>query len=169
MITRSELYEMIWKGSGKAVAAQLGVSDSYLSRVCRALDVPRPPPGWQAKQKAGRAPPPPPLPRTRLGDPEIWSKGDASGLPIRYLYRFRDRAAGEHVLVTHARQTFANARESGDKSHLISRSSKVMDLTVSGTTLAPALQFSNTLLLALERSGHAVKVAPRQGFIVSVR
>jgi hypothetical protein len=42
-ITRSELYEQIWEKPMTKVAAQYGLSDVGLAKICRNLNIPRPP------------------------------------------------------------------------------------------------------------------------------
>jgi len=41
--TRAELFAMVWDRPATAVAEQLGVSDAYLSKLCKKLQVPKPP------------------------------------------------------------------------------------------------------------------------------
>lgn len=61
-ITREELHQLVWMEPGTRLAKQFGLSDTGLAKICRKLDVPRPPPGWWAKQAAGRAVEVAPLP-----------------------------------------------------------------------------------------------------------
>lgn len=166
MISREELYGLVWAGPGKAAAERLGISDSYLRRVCTALDVPRPSKGWWMKRAAGTAPPPPPLPPARPGVPAHWAKGGPS---IKQFYRRgicctvpRD---GSHPLVHFARHLFRKARENRDGRHLSTRSFNAIDLTTSADALEGALSFANVLFKAFEARGHPVRVMSRSGFI----
>lgn len=166
MISREELYALVWAGPGKAAAERLGVSDSYLRRVCTALEVPRPGRGWWVQRAAGTAPPPPPLPPARPGIPHHWTKGGPS---IKHLYRHdiwcnacRD---GSHALVNVARNVFGEAREKRDGTHLSPRSYNAIDLTVSAEALESALSFANALFNAFEARGHRVRIGSRSGFI----
>ena len=52
---RAELYEKLWTEPTRTVAKQYGVSDVWLSKVCKALRVPRPGRGYWAKKRAGRS------------------------------------------------------------------------------------------------------------------
>lgn len=54
------------------LAAQFGVSDSFLARVCKRLRIPRPQPGYWAKLAVGKAPPRPALPPVEPGDETHW-------------------------------------------------------------------------------------------------
>jgi hypothetical protein len=51
---RVELYEKVWSQPTRNVAKQLGVSDVWLGKICRALRVPLPGRGHWAKRSAGR-------------------------------------------------------------------------------------------------------------------
>lgn len=46
--TRQQLYDLIWSSPMTQVAAQLGISDVMLARICTQKDVPRPPLGYWA-------------------------------------------------------------------------------------------------------------------------
>lgn len=75
MISREELYQLVWSKPMTKVAEQFGVSGSYMTRVCTMLNVPRPGVGYWAKLAFDKAPPPTPLPEARPGDTLFWSQG----------------------------------------------------------------------------------------------
>lgn len=52
-ITRDELYWMVWETPMIRLAAEFGLSDNGLRKICRKLDIPCPPAGWWAKRAAG--------------------------------------------------------------------------------------------------------------------
>ncbi len=54
-LTREELHRLVWSTPMIKVAIELGVSGSYLARVCTALGVPRPERGYWAKVAVGGA------------------------------------------------------------------------------------------------------------------
>jgi hypothetical protein len=68
--SREELHKLVWEVPGTHLAKRFGVSDVALAKICRRLDVPRPPPGWWAKKAAGRKVKVLPLPAPRQGTPE---------------------------------------------------------------------------------------------------
>ncbi|ANL41450.1 hypothetical protein [Rhizobium phaseoli] len=114
MITRDELYRLVWAEPASTLALKLRVSDSYLCRVCTALEVPRPPRGYWTRRKAGLEAPVPELPPLRLGSPDRWSRDRAEQVQIRPFYsRFRRRSPGltetEHPLVAASRPHFRAA------------------------------------------------------------
>ena len=55
---RERVYDEVWSDPTRRVAARYGVSDAMLWRVCRQLQVPKPPRGYWAKKRAGK-----PVPR----------------------------------------------------------------------------------------------------------
>jgi hypothetical protein len=76
VITREELYELVWSTPMIKVAEKFEVSGSYLARVCTELRVPRPEPGYWAKLAVGKAPQRPALPEPLSGHPVVWSRTD---------------------------------------------------------------------------------------------
>lgn len=68
MVSRQELYELVWSTPMTKVAEQFEVSNSYMARVCTALNVLRPGRGYWAKLAVGEAPRRLPLPEPRPGD-----------------------------------------------------------------------------------------------------
>lgn len=69
-VSRKELHEFVWTVPGVHLAARFGLSDSGLAKICRKLNIPRPPPGWWAKKAAGRRADITPLPAQRPGIPD---------------------------------------------------------------------------------------------------
>jgi len=62
-LNRLSLYEMVWNKPVTKVAADLGISDVALHKVCRKHDIPVPPRGHWAKLAAGKRVEQTPLPR----------------------------------------------------------------------------------------------------------
>ena len=73
-ITREKLYQEIWAEPITKVSKRHGVSDSYLIRILKSLNIPRPPRGYWAMVAANIHPDIPPLPAAKLGDPITWSR-----------------------------------------------------------------------------------------------
>jgi len=51
-LTRQELYDLVWSKPMIHVAKCFGISDVMLGKICRDLNVPRPPRGYWASLKA---------------------------------------------------------------------------------------------------------------------
>ncbi|MGO7016301.1 hypothetical protein [Rhizobium leguminosarum] len=169
-VTRENLHALVWTKTGKEAAELLGVSGVYLGRVCEALGVPRPPRGWWQKKLVGRASPPVPLPPAKPGHPVEWSKQGHGTPPIWSFDRHRktwatSRASGMHPLSVEALRIFGRATPARGSRTLWTRSGAAIDLTVSSETLDQGIRAANAFFLALEKRGHFVTVAARQGFI----
>jgi hypothetical protein len=168
-MTRETLYEEVWSEPMTAVAARCGVSGSFLTRVCARLNVPRPPRGYWARHAVGKATKRLALPVARPQDELAWSRG---GEPVRAARplpkppettrRPRRRSAGArpslHPLIRGAREHFDAARERDD--YLRPTKKLLVDLVVSKSALARALEVANELFLLLEERGHSVSFAP---------
>lgn len=70
LLTREELHLLVWDVPGIHLAKRFGLSDTGLSKICRKLDVPRPPPGWWAKKSAGHRVQITPLLKPSAGTPD---------------------------------------------------------------------------------------------------
>lgn len=56
-VTRERLYEQIWQRPVRTVAAEYGISDVGLAKICKKLDVPRPTVGYWNRVQHGQSPP----------------------------------------------------------------------------------------------------------------
>ena len=52
-LSREELFTLIWERPATEVAKELGISDVALGKLCRRLQVPKPPRGYWARVQAG--------------------------------------------------------------------------------------------------------------------
>jgi len=168
MITREELYELVWTKAAMHVAADLGVSGSYLGRVCIALNVPRPPRGYWMLKLAGKAPSRPSLPPIQFGHPDRWSKNGEGTPPIQRFHRHPALDAWKHSdlhpLAAEAATVFGSAvPKSGDT--VLRTKAYIADLTTSPAALDRAISLLNGLLTALNDEGHDVEVTPQPNFI----
>ena len=172
-LSREELYELIWKEPMIKAGASLGVSGSYLARVCWALNVPRPARGHWAKLAAGRAAAQPPLPPARPGDELTWRRGFTlpyipESMPSIYRGCEDSPSHGKHPgsrfhpLILGAKRYFEITRQPTSSGYLRPTKRILVDLTVSQTGLDKALAFANELFLALETAGHHVVLSPNR-------
>lgn len=169
VITREELYELVWSAPMVKVAAQFDVSGSYLARVCAALGVPRPERGYWAKLAVGRAPGRPSLPAPQPGDPVVWSRGDE--LPVASTPTQRPLPSlpsqpparpvtGTHGLIRGAKELLLAGRKVDENEHLKPYKKLLVDVITSRSGIDKALAFANDLFNALESAGHRVVIAP---------
>jgi len=168
VISRGELYELVWSKPMTKVSEQFEVSSSYMARVCTILNVPRPERGYWAKLAVGKAPPPQPLPDAKPGDQLYWSKeGELRppAKPTRPPQRRPDVPVriprkGVHGLIRGARAHFEKSRPIDDGAYLKPYKKLLVDITASKAGLDKALDFANDLFNAFESVGHRVVIAP---------
>jgi hypothetical protein len=67
IFTRQEFHDLVWSKPMTALAKEFFLSDVALHKICRKHDVPTPPPGWWAKQQAGKKAKVTPLPELKTG------------------------------------------------------------------------------------------------------
>ncbi len=170
MISREELYELVWSKPMTKVAERFDVSGSYMARICTLLNVPRPERGYWAKLAAGKAPNPTPLPEAQPGDQLYWSKDETLRAPPKPRQtpkprpssrRVRVPRSGVHHLIKGAKEHFQNSRPVDDGAYLKPFKKLLVDVTTSEACLDKALDLANDLFNALESVGHRVVIAPK--------
>ena len=176
-VTREELYEAVWAAPAEKAAAKYAVSGNFLGRVCESLNVPRPPRGYWAKLKFGKAPPKPPLPAAGPGDALEWRRDwvPAARVPPAPptppspadALRRRVPVPERHPLVWQVQPLFEKARPARSYSdapdYLRPYKRNLPDIFVTKEQLPRALDLANNLYRALTASGHRVVLAPDDG------
>ncbi|MFN3668130.1 MAG: hypothetical protein ACK4VY_02385 [Brevundimonas sp.] len=168
MISREELYQLVWTEPMVRIAEQFNVSGSYLARICTLLNVPRPARGYWAKLAVGKAPAQTPLPEAQPGDPLHWSQDGESVAPVKPKAPPRRRSRSTvriardqlHGLIRGARIHFENGRPVDDDAYLKPYKKLLVDVTASKACLDKALNLANDLFNGLESAGHRVILAP---------
>ena len=164
-VTREKLYDEIWADPITKVSKRYGVSDSYLVRILKSLDIPRPPRGYWAMVSAGIHPEKPPLPAAKLGDPITWSRDGqiefaTSTADDRKTARSKRSArTATHGLVREAHEHFKSVRDSRSP-YLRPYKKLTIDLIVSKDTLERGLSIASQFYLLLEELGYHVRIAP---------
>lgn len=167
VVTREELYQMLWTEPATKVAKRLGVSDRYIAqKICPKLDIPFPGSGYWRKRELGRAPPTPPLPERRPGTDQIWQRGKRVRQPplarSAPMVKTRKRKiSGVHALVRElcVRSVMIGARI--DQAYYSpSGTRRLADILVTDNTLAKALRFADKLFGSLDAEDHRVMIAP---------
>lgn len=164
-ISREKLYELVWTHPLGKIAPELGVSDSYLIRVCRALQVPRPGRGYWAKLAHGKKVIKPPLGHVPPGSQVEWSReGPLSEvIPDTEGPRGRGRKRhGLHGLLANVGPKFLRAREprwSSDSIYLRPYKYILPDIIVTKESLEKSLDLANRLYMRMEAEGYSVGIA----------
>lgn len=169
MISREDLYRLVWTEPMTKIAERSEVSGSYLARMCTLLDVPRPERGYWAKLAVGKAPPqpslPPPGPTTLLH----WSReSERVALPRRRPtapprprapVKVRIAQDRVHGVIHGAAAHFRNSRPVKGGGYLKPFKKLLVDVTASPACLDRALDLANELFNALDSVGHRVLLA----------
>ena len=168
MVSREDLYELVWSIPMIKVAEKFSVSGSYMARVCSILNVPRPERGYWAKLQVEKASARPALPEALPGDPLFWSQdGDPSVSRVYAVTatsapaqpRTRRVVAGIHGLIQGAKQHYERGYKIEEGQLLRPYKRQLVDVTASAMGLDKALAFANDLFNALESIGHRVRFA----------
>jgi hypothetical protein len=172
LLTRDSMYALVWSEPMLKVAARYGVSSSYMARICKFMNVPRPERGYWAMVAAGKKPPILPLPDPQPGDQMIWSRGSsdvniAKPLPRppaetqKRRSRPKTKIPSQHPLVSGVKDLFVTCRFTHANGYLKPDKKLLVDLVVTKPSLDKALSFANKLFLSFENRGYHVVLQPR--------
>ncbi len=170
-LTRQQLYEKVWATPATILAREFGVSDVALGKACRRHKIPKPPPGYWAAKRFGKAKPPVPLPRIddRLLESITFHKMEESEM-IPESAEIHAKAAAEksaktitvpsrtgplHPLVSRTKAAMAEAH--ANYKGMVSPSGKAcLGITVGKNSVLRAIRIMNALVRALEARGFPV-------------
>ncbi len=175
MVSRQELYELVWSVPMTKVGEKFKLSGSYMARVCATLRVPRPERGYWAKLAVGKAPEKPALPDAQPGDQLSWYRGEVLSAPARARLvalpphprrgRLPPPVTGIHGLIRDAKGNYDTGYKVEEGQHLRPYKRLLVDVTASRAGLDKALAFANNLFNALESAGHRVLISsPAESF-----
>lgn len=82
-VTRVELHDRVWRTPVRRLAAEYGITDVALAKVCRKLGVPRPPRGYWRKVECGMKIKKPALPRRSPEAPSAATIRGAVGMSVK--------------------------------------------------------------------------------------
>ncbi|MEA2986960.1 MAG: hypothetical protein QOD94_3214 [Alphaproteobacteria bacterium] len=176
VVTRSELYQLVWKEPMSRLAATFSMSDVGLAKICRKHDIPCPPRGYWAKKQHGQEPAQVPLPKSAdatvielhdPSDPAITSavlrreavRKMAEQQPDEAKIVVADTLRGAHELVSRTNQELQSARTSGH-GLIIAPAQRSLDVTTSKGSFRRALLIMDALLKTLEQRGYTVEAGP---------
>lgn len=172
-MTRKDLYEKVWSSPTTELREVLGISDVAIAKLCKKLNVPKPPRGYWEKIKYGHQVSRPPLPT---------AGGDISEqVTIRSSIRNVARTAGPdnhpahisveaftlpvnfksvHPLIKRAREVLTAASKERHQRTVYQRlwhnTPGTLDVRVSAEGVTRALKIMEALILGLESKGYSV-------------
>jgi len=171
MVTREELYDLVWSQPMTKVCERFSVSSSYMARVCTLLNVPRPPRGYWAKLAVGKAPAAEALPGAQPGDQQSWNEkgGPLPASPPRRPTIPRARrspvqkriaSTDIHPLIRSSRAEFLRSRPRENGGYLKLFKKLLPDVSASDAQLDRVLGVASRLYNELEALGARVVIAP---------
>ena len=169
---REELYESVWQVPLRKLAAEFGISDVALGKICRKLEIPLPGPGHWTKIECGYAIPRPPLaavkdlpillrqiPKQKVPLPSEDSaevdgilRIEAGTTPVV------TKAMLAHPLVEKTKQILSDGRTDSRGILWAAGEAPRLDIRVSKDTLGRALRIVAAVLFALNEEGFEVVV-----------
>lgn len=169
---RQELYEKVWQSPLRKLAAEYGVSDVGLAKVCRKLDIPLPGLGHWTKIACGHTIPRPPLPAMekvpvltrQVREPETPILNEDMPELERIERIAADvtpsvtRAMLAHPLIEKTKLALSEGRTTNRGTLWASRELEWLDLRVTKGCLARALRIMAVLIHILEREGFKLVV-----------
>jgi hypothetical protein len=183
IVTRYDLYELVWNEPMTKVAPRFGLSDVGLAKLCKRYDIPRPPGGYWAQKQFGKQPDRTPLPpledeslqliRFSVAEEETPAPASTAANRVtdeqlKRLIQFEEQPENRiiasesssrfHPLVSQIRGTFSKAYSSRQELHSpkYSAGDACLDIHVAEKSVARALRFMDTFLKAFEERGHKV-------------
>jgi hypothetical protein len=180
-LTREELYKSVWGKPATILAKELGISDVGLAKICKSLNVPRPPRGYWRRIEVGRKIAIPRLPpaggkdqtiavisrprqakqaETSEVDSAIVASIEAESLPINRIV-VSDNLLSSHPLVSKTRKLLERGKPDDYARLMIPwniTDRQRLNLRVSKSALHRALRIANALIKALEGRGYPVEV-----------
>lgn len=175
-LTREELYQKVWTTPATKLAEEFGISDVALGKICRRMDVPKPPLGYRRKIETGHEQHIPPLPEPNENtltsvyitphfqtdqlaaqDPRVRERLAAEWLPENRIV-VAETLTDPHPLVALMQHWREKVRQEGETEPSDERDS-LLDIEVSDRSIDRALRIMDAVLKALEARGYEVKVS----------
>ena len=178
-LTRTELYEQVWTTSTVQLANSYGISDVFISRICKKHKIPKPPLGYWARKHYGYKVSRKPLPT--VGDPRLeviyMPKRSAPEKPTERPTLVIDQIASEkyesnrimvseridspHPLIERTERSLKSAM--ADERGIVRPKAKAcLDVSIGKNSVDRAMRIMDALVKALEARGYPVTVADKE-------
>lgn len=170
-LSREELYQKIWEKPTTKLAKELGISDVALGKICRKLNVPKPPPGHWSKIQFGHQPEIPPLPDAaedippgvfvsptekenfpRITDKKVLARIERERLPQNKI-KVAKTLCNPHPLIARTKEFLIDSGTDNFGALRGYWQKGCLDIKVSKTNLQRALLLMNALVKAFEKRG----------------
>lgn len=167
-LTRKELHKEVWNTPIHRLSAKYGLSDVGLAKVCKRMNIPRPPRGYWRRLTTGKK-----VVKSQLPEP-----GEKTQLEVTFSHQrqvqekrtvqrevrtpvrppvMEDVLADPHPLVVRTRDRFAAASE--DRCGLlIPKAKRILDIKVSRSQVDRCLRLMDSLFKSWEAEGFTVRI-----------
>lgn len=158
-LTRKELFEVVWAEPISRIAKRLDASDVAIAKICKKLDVPRPPRGYWARVQHGYAVHQPRLPKLKGDTPSEWTltpQGSRSSWKTSSEETLQiavpEKLGRPHRDLVKVRASLKSARK--DEYGRVCSSKKLVHVTPQ--SVSRCIRLLTTLLRTLEQRGHSI-------------
>lgn len=169
---REELHKLIWSTPIETIMGQFHVIEQTIIERCIELQVPRPLKGYWLARSKGKSPPIPPLRSLKTTtahgkpDPTIRhaivsiSKKDAENAPAQKSKRIKQKSTlPDSELLLQELQTYLLSSKLTQEGYYRPSKRKLLDLNVSATGFAEAINILTTLFQTFAKKGYAIWIA----------
>jgi len=164
LITREQLFEQIWEMPILQLANKYGITDVGLAKICKRMNIPRPPRGYWSKLKVGKPLPKPQLRPTAVSEldrvvitptpAEFKQKAIAKPLEV---IPVPEILVEPHTLTIKSRVAL-NRGKTNERGLISPRTKACLDILVSRACIERACRVMDTLLKALGARGYSVSI-----------
>lgn len=173
--SREDLYKKVWEKALMLVAADYGLSDNGLKKICNKMNIPIPYNGYWAKLKHGKEVFKTPLPALKPGDLETYKLEIEVKEKIELLERYKklieleenpenkivvpEKISRLHPLVNLTKEYISKAREGYYDDFFRVHRGKIFNTVLTKNTAQRAILILNTLVIELEKRGFVIQTA----------
>lgn len=176
-LSREALYIRIWETPTIKLAKEFGMSDVALSKICRKLEIPKPPLGYWRKIETGQKKEIPPLPKPKEGTRNgvwIYPKSEEKTLEFEKRHQLIEQNIADKIIIEESPENKITVSATLHNPHPLVRQTrealakgnidiygavhsswqqKQIGLRVSKANLNRALRIMDALIKALEKRG----------------
>lgn len=176
ILTRSQLYELVWKEPMLVLAKRYDISDVGLRKMCIRLNIPIPQAGHWQKVKFGKKPHQLKLPKIFEGENQVTlrlrgeKEESENALPSfshirqeitddsRLSLTIPDKLSRPDKLITDAKEKLSSTDPYSRYKGVVTSDRDTIDIRVSKKFVSRALRFMDTLIKAIKMRGHAIEI-----------
>jgi len=183
VLTKAELYEMVWKSPATHLSKKLGISDVAIAKICKKNNIPKPWAGYWQQLSAGYKPKKTSLPESVQNESkeitiQLQRKRSYDGIKSQLKNHqqntgnkilVKENLYNAHPLVREARTVLNNVRVDEYGRLSLYRDQKCLDIRVSKASVHRALRIIDALIKEFERREVEVKVKGSENTVLSIR